>query len=62
MDIFTPKDASVNKTASYPVMIFIHGGNFVRMSGTSPLFDGRKLAGTRGVIIVNFNYRMGSFA
>jgi carboxylesterase type B len=40
-------------------MIFVHGGNFVRMSGTSPLFDGRKLAGTRGVIVVNFNYRMG---
>lgn len=60
LDMFTPKDASINGSANYPVMIFVHGGNFVRMSGTSPLFDGRKLSGTRGVIVVNFNYRMGA--
>ncbi|KAL8617719.1 hypothetical protein ACOMHN_053552 [Nucella lapillus] len=49
LDIFTPKSPPLpaNSTAGYPVMVFLHGGNFDLMSGFSPLFDGRRLAGTR---------------
>lgn len=39
-------------------MVYIHGGNFVHMASSSPLFDGRRLV-TRDVIYVAINYRLG---
>ena len=59
LDIYIPRGGAANATAGWPVMVYIHGGNFVHISGSSPLFDGRKLAGAKGVIQVNINYRMG---
>lgn len=46
--------------ARLPVKVFIHGGAFILGSGTSPLYDGTGLAGTDKVIVVDFNYRLGS--
>jgi len=43
-----------------PVMVYIHGGAFVAGSAASPVIDGARLAG-RGVVMVNFNYRLGRF-
>ena len=40
------------------VMVFIHGGSFIRGSGGVPLYDGSNLA-RRGVVIVTINYRLG---
>jgi para-nitrobenzyl esterase len=41
-----------------PVMVWIHGGAFNIGSGSQPEFDGRNLA-RKGVVVVNFNYRLG---
>lgn len=62
LDIFAPRNAVSNMSAALPVMVYIHGGNFVHMSGDSPLFDGTYLSGTREVILVNMNYRLGLYA
>jgi len=43
---------------SLPVMVWIHGGAFNVGSGSQPEYDGRNLAG-KGVVVVNFNYRLG---
>lgn len=44
-----------------PVMVWIHGGgNRIGHSG-SLMYDGARLAGTQGVVVVSFNYRLGPF-
>jgi para-nitrobenzyl esterase len=44
-----------------PVMVWIHGGgNRIGHSGSS-MYDGARLAGTEGVVLVSFNYRLGPF-
>ena len=44
--------------AKLPVMVWIHGGAFVYGSGSQPDFSGVQFA-KQGVILVNFNYRLG---
>lgn len=46
--------------AKLPVMVFIHGGAFFEGSGSAPLFDGTYVAASGKVIVVTFNYRLGS--
>lgn len=48
------------KARKLPVMVYIHGGAFVAGSAASPTVDGANLA-RRGVVVVNFNYRLGRF-
>jgi para-nitrobenzyl esterase len=43
-----------------PIMVFIHGGDFVNGTANDPLFDGAKLA-QAGVIAITVNYRLGAF-
>jgi para-nitrobenzyl esterase len=40
-----------------PVMVFIHGGGFLRDSSLDPQFDGTHLA-ANGAVVVTFNYRL----
>ena len=42
-----------------PVMVFLYGGGFVEGSGSVAVYDGTHLA-TRGAVVVNLNYRVGS--
>ncbi|MEZ4587244.1 MAG: carboxylesterase family protein [Gemmatimonadales bacterium] len=44
--------------APRPVMVWIHGGSNIAGEGSSPLYDGRRLA-ERGVVVVTLNYRLG---
>ena len=44
--------------AKLPVMVWIHGGAFVFGSGSQPDFSGVQFA-RQGVVLVNFNYRLG---
>lgn len=55
--IWTP--LSANATTSFPVMVYIHGGNFVHMSADSELFDAEELAYRGQVIVVTLDYRLG---
>lgn len=43
-----------------PVMVWIYGGGFTSGGGAVPIYDGAALA-RRGVVVVDFNYRVGPF-
>jgi para-nitrobenzyl esterase len=43
-----------------PVMVWIYGGGFTGGAGSVPIYDGAALA-RKGVVVVNFNYRLGPF-
>jgi para-nitrobenzyl esterase len=43
-----------------PVMVWLHGGAYVLGSGSQPLYDGRRLAGSDDVVVVTVNYRIGA--
>jgi para-nitrobenzyl esterase len=58
LNVWTPEDA-INGARSLPVMLFIHGGAFVKGMGSSPLYDGSAFA-RRGAVVVTFNYRLGA--
>lgn len=47
------------KSGSFPVMVWIHGGAFKQGSGTYGMYDGARLAAERDVVIVTINYRIG---
>ncbi len=57
LNVWTP---ATNPGRGVPVMVWIHGGGFTMGSGSQPVFDGATLA-RRGVVVVNFNYRLGRF-
>jgi len=57
LNLWTPaKHASEH----LPVMVWIYGGGFTTGSAAMPLYWGDRLA-TKGVIVVNFGYRVGPF-
>lgn len=43
-----------------PVMVWIYGGGFTSGAGSVEIYDGAALA-AQGVVVVNFNYRVGPF-
>lgn len=45
--------------AARPVLVWIHGGAFVTGSGSTPWYDGTRLAG-RDAVVVTLNYRLGA--
>ena len=58
LNVWAPQNA-INGERSLPVLLFIHGGAFVRGHGSSPLYDGSAFA-ARGAVVVTFNYRLGA--
>jgi para-nitrobenzyl esterase len=44
-----------------PVMVYIHGGEYSHGSGSSPLYDGTRLAMRRDVVVVTLNHRLSAF-
>lgn len=42
-----------------PVMVWVHGGGFMRGSAAEPLYDGAAFA-RRGVVLVSLQYRLGT--
>jgi para-nitrobenzyl esterase len=49
-----------SETAGSPVMVWIHGDQFLRGTGSDSRYIGEFLA-SRGIVVVNFNYRLGTF-
>ena len=43
-----------------PVMVWIHGGAYYMGAGSQALYNGAALARDRGVVVVTFNYRLGT--
>ena len=42
-------------------MVYLHGGNFVHMSASSPVFRGEDFVMKGKVIYVSVDYRLGKF-
>jgi para-nitrobenzyl esterase len=55
LNVWTP---TVGK-AGLPVIVYIHGGGFLAMSGAEPLWHGDAFA-RDGVVLVTVNYRLGA--
>jgi len=55
LNVWTPDPSR----GGLPVMVWIHGGAFVRGSGALPTYDGRRFA-RDGVVCVTINYRLGA--
>jgi len=55
LNVWTPDPSG----GGLPVMVWIHGGAFVRGSGVLPTYDGRRFA-RDGVVCVTINYRLGA--
>ena len=56
LNIWTPE-----KAENCPVLVYIHGGSFVKGSNSDPAIDGEAYT-RRGIIMVSINYRLGPFA
>ncbi|XP_067660998.1 crystal protein-like isoform X1 [Haliotis asinina] len=59
LNVFVPRGNPGG--SGYAVMVFIHGGNFLSYSGSSPLFNGDVFVKKGNVILVTINYRIGAF-
>ncbi|MBN2026561.1 MAG: carboxylesterase family protein [Actinobacteria bacterium] len=57
LNVWTPAESPEE---GLPVMVWIHGGGFTTGAGNIPIYNGRNLA-EQGVVVVNFNYRLGPF-
>jgi para-nitrobenzyl esterase len=44
-----------------PVMVWLHGGGFSTLSGSSPMYDGANLALRGDVVVVTLNHRLNVF-
>lgn len=58
LNIFTP---SVNDNRKRPVMLWLHGGGFETLSGSSPLYNGVNLSTRGDVVVVSLNHRLNIF-
>ncbi len=55
LNVWTPDPS----TRGLPVMVWMHGGSFVRGSGSLPIYDGSAFA-RDGIVCVTINYRLGA--
>jgi para-nitrobenzyl esterase len=58
LNVWTP-DATPR--ARRPVLVYVHGGAYSSGSGSSPLYDGARLAGRGDVVVVTLNHRLSAF-
>jgi len=47
--------------AKRPVMVWLHGGGFSTLSGSSPVYDGVNLCRSSDVVVVTLNHRLNVF-
>ena len=55
LNVWTP---ALEPETPLPVMVFLHGGAFMKSAGSHPLYDGARLA-AGGAVVVTLNYRIG---
>lgn len=56
LNIWNKSDSKGNR----PVLFYIHGGTFIRGSGSEALYDGSNLARKHDIVVVSINYRLGA--
>lgn len=57
LNVFVP--LSVSSTAPLPVMVWVHGGDFIAGSASKALYDGRFLSNFTHTVVVSVAYRLG---
>ncbi|MFM2077032.1 MAG: hypothetical protein RJA49_922 [Actinomycetota bacterium] len=57
LDVFAPEGAGPG--SNLPVLYWIHGGAYINGTGSTPWYDGSRLA-SRGHVVVTINYRLGA--
>ncbi|XP_013129621.1 cAMP-regulated D2 protein isoform X2 [Oreochromis niloticus] len=63
LNIFVPLDVDLSSPmqSHLPVMVWIHGGDFVAGSASKPLYDGRFISNFTHSVVVSLEYRLGAF-
>lgn len=61
LNIFVPLDVDLSSPmqSHLPVMVWIHGGDFVAGSASKPLYDGRFISNFTHSVVVSLEYRLG---
>jgi para-nitrobenzyl esterase len=57
LNVFAPE--GVGPDSNLPVLYWVHGGAYVNGAGSTPWYDGSRLA-ARGHVVVTINYRLGA--
>jgi para-nitrobenzyl esterase len=55
LNVWTP---GLNDGKKRPVMVWMHGGGFTLLSGSSPVYDGIRLAKKGDVVLITLNHRL----
>jgi para-nitrobenzyl esterase len=58
LNVWTP---GLDDGGKRPVLFYVHGGAYAHGSGSSPLYDGRRLARRGDVVVVTVNHRLNAF-
>ncbi|XP_049617622.1 cAMP-regulated D2 protein [Syngnathus scovelli] len=63
LNIFVPRDVNFSSPlrSPLPVMVWIHGGDFIAGSASKPLYDGRFMSNFTHTLVVSVEYRLGAF-
>ncbi|XP_062861145.1 cAMP-regulated D2 protein [Trichomycterus rosablanca] len=63
LNVYVPLsvDLSLKNTTGLPVMVWIHGGDFIAGSASKPLYEGRFISNHSNTVVVNIEYRLGAF-
>ncbi|XP_072551676.1 cAMP-regulated D2 protein [Salminus brasiliensis] len=63
LNVFAPLSVDLSKPmpTALPVMVWIHGGDFIAGSASKPLYDGRFISNYSNTVVVNMEYRLGAF-
>jgi para-nitrobenzyl esterase len=62
LNIWAPRsDTGEAVSGRRPVMVWIHGGANTRGSAGLKMYEGARLAGTQGLVVVSLQYRLGPF-
>uniref|UniRef100_A0A3B4UXN2 Carboxylic ester hydrolase n=1 Tax=Seriola dumerili TaxID=41447 RepID=A0A3B4UXN2_SERDU len=63
LNIFVPLDVNFSSPlrSPLPVMVWIHGGDFIAGSASKPLYDGRFISNFTRTVLVSMEYRLGAF-
>ncbi|KAF8941670.1 Carboxylesterase family-domain-containing protein [Dissophora ornata] len=60
LNVFTPSLKS-NGVKGLSVMVYVHGGSYTSLSGSSPIFEPGNVVSRAGVVVVTLNYRLSIF-
>ncbi|KAG9342607.1 hypothetical protein JZ751_016044 [Albula glossodonta] len=63
LNVFVPLDTNFSfpLLKPLPVMVWIHGGDFIAGSASKPLYDGRFISNFTHTVVVSVEYRLGAF-